>query len=69
MEQVGKKKLCKWHNLNENKIKRYRNLKVENYEEKIFYNNLYKIGYSKMVGTKNKDNKAIKKKIIEYFNN
>jgi N-acetylmuramoyl-L-alanine amidase len=53
-KQLAKKNLCIWHNLNEKKIKRYRNLKLKNYEERIFFKNLYNIGYSKIRVNKNK---------------
>ena len=46
--KLARKKLCKWHTLNENKIKIYRNLKLNTNDEKQFLNNLYKIGYSKI---------------------
>ena len=50
--KLARKKLCKWHTLNENKIKTYRNLKLNTNDEKQFLNNLYKIGYSKIFGTR-----------------
>ena len=53
-KKLAIKNLCKWHTLNEKKIKKYRNLKVENNEENKFLRNLYKIGYSKI----NKNNKV-----------
>ncbi len=55
--KLAKKKLCKWHDLRENKIKIYRNLKLDNYNEKKFFNNLYKIGYSKIFDAKYKSKK------------
>ena len=45
---LANKKLCIWHHLNENKIKRYRNTSIDNNQKRIFFNNLYKIGYSKI---------------------
>ena len=45
---LANKKLCIWHQLNENKIRRYRNKVIDINQEKIFFNNLYKIGYSKI---------------------
>ena len=54
---LAKKKLCKWHTLHENKIKIYRNLKLDISNEELFFNNLYKIGYSKIFGTKYKSKK------------
>ena len=50
--KLARKKLCKWHTLNENKIKIYRNLKLNTNDEKLFLNNLNKIGYSKIFSTR-----------------
>ena len=50
--RLARKKLCKWHTLDENKIKIYRNLKLNNNDEKLFLNNLSQIGYSKIFSTK-----------------
>tara|TARA_B100000945_G_scaffold295058_1_gene272246 strand:+ start:504 stop:1220 length:717 start_codon:yes stop_codon:yes gene_type:complete len=44
-KEFAKKKLCLWHSLNENKLKKFRNQKLTLKEEKRFINNLYKIGY------------------------
>ena len=57
-KKLAKKKLCKWHNLRESKIKIYRNLKLDTKNEKTFFNNLYKIGYSKIFGAKYKSKKV-----------
>ncbi|MDC2969968.1 N-acetylmuramoyl-L-alanine amidase [Candidatus Pelagibacter sp.] len=57
-DKLAKKKLCKWHTLNEDKIKIYRNLKINTNDEKLFLNNLYKIGYSKIFGIRNKIKKT-----------
>ena len=56
--------LCKWHNLNENRIHKYRNLKLNSFEKKKFFNNLCKIGYLKTRKNKNKNNliKAFQRK-------
>jgi Negative regulator of beta-lactamase expression len=51
-KKLARKKLCKWHTLNENKIKIYRNLKSNTNDEKLFLNNLNKIGYSKKFSTR-----------------
>ena len=56
-KKLAKLNLCKWHNLNEKKIKRFRNLKLTNFEEKLFYDNLYKIGYLRVFKTSNKNKK------------
>ena len=54
--------LCKWHKLNEKKIKQYRNLKVNNYEKKLFFKNLRYIGYLKLSNksSKNHENNLVK---------
>ena len=46
-KQLGKKNLCAWHNLNENKSIKFRKIKLNKFDEKTFFKNLYKIGYSK----------------------
>ena len=54
---LAKKKTSYFHNLNENKIKNYRNLKISQKDENIFLKNLYKIGYckiKKVISSKNK---------------
>ena len=51
-DKLAKKKLSKWHTLNVNQIKIYRNLKIDKNKEKMFLNNLYKIGYSKIFGAR-----------------
>tara|TARA_B100001121_G_scaffold307967_1_gene330750 strand:+ start:1610 stop:2248 length:639 start_codon:yes stop_codon:yes gene_type:complete len=59
-KKLGKKNLCKWHNLNEKKIKKFRNFKLLNFEKKFFFTNLAHIGYPKL--TRNHSN--IKKNYI-----
>ena len=49
--------MCKWHNLPVNKIKIYRNLKLDINNETTFFDNLYEIGYSKIFGAKYKSKK------------
>ena len=57
---LSEKKLCKWHNLNLDDIKKYRNINLSHREKKIFLNNLYKIGYSRNKSKSlNKSNKYI----------
>ncbi len=43
---LAKKKLCKWHNLNMNKIKNLRKICISEKDEKLFLKNLSIIGYS-----------------------
>jgi len=47
-KDLANKNLCIWHNLKENKLKIFRNQKINTREETIFYNNLYKFGYPKI---------------------
>ena len=51
---LAKKNLSIWHKLNEKKIKIFRNIKLEDNEIKNFFNNLHKIGYSKVNVNKKK---------------
>ena len=51
---LAKKNLSIWHKLNERKIKSFRNIDLKDYEIKKFFNNLHKIGYSKVNGNKKK---------------
>ena len=46
---LAKNKLCYWHSLNEKRIKIYRNKKITKKEEYIFFQNLYKFGYSRIL--------------------
>ena len=60
-KRLAIKNLSTWHNLNENKIRKYRNLKLEFFEEKMFFNNLHYIGYPRINSSKNnKKTKLIK---------
>ena len=45
--ELSKKNLCLWHNLKEKKLVKLRKLKLNSNEEKNFFKNLKKIGYSK----------------------
>ena len=49
---LAKKKLCIWHHLNENRVKKFRNILVTKHQKTIFFKNLYKIGYSKIIKKK-----------------
>ena len=44
-KNLSKYRLANWHNLNENKLKKFRLIKLSNKNEKKFLNNLNKIGY------------------------
>ena len=50
---LASKNLCKFHNLNEKKIKKFRNLRLKSDEEKYFFKNLNFIGYSVPSNSKN----------------
>ena len=57
---LSKKKIGIWHDLNHNKIKKERGLKISNSLKLKFISNLFKIGYSKNLKiNKNKYNKII----------
>ena len=47
---LAKKKLSYWHSLNQNRIIKFRKVKLSNKDEMIFLKNLYKIGYKKITG-------------------
>ncbi len=52
-KKLAKNKLVLWHNLNLNKIKKFRGVKLSSKIEKHkFFNNLYKIGYNNIKGLK-----------------
>ena len=53
-KKLAKKNLCKWHNLNEKKVKKLRNIKIKNEEVRKFYKNLHKFGYAKFDSSKEK---------------
>ena len=63
-KNLAKKNLSIWHSLNEDKIKKFRNLRLSNNEEKEFLKNLFKIGYPRISGSKYKNRK---KKLIKSF--
>ncbi len=46
-KELSKNKLCHWHNLNEKNIRKFRKQKITLKNERIFINNLHKIGYSR----------------------
>ena len=47
---LAKKRLCRWYDLDDYNIKKFRNINLSLKEKKIFLKNLYKIGYSKVKG-------------------
>jgi len=54
-QKLASNNLCEWHDLSINKMKKHRNLEVNFFERKIFFKNLYKIGYSKKSEIKRKN--------------
>ena len=57
MTKLANKNLCDWHNLSMKLTSKNRNLKINTYEEKIFFNNLYRIGYLTIDKDRYKNNK------------
>ena len=54
---LAKKKLGIWYNIDQKKIKKFRNKKLlTNIEKKMFLKNLYKIGYNNVKGMKSGQN-------------
>ena len=47
-KKLARLNLSNWHHLDEKKIKKFRNVKIDNIKEKVFYENLRKIGYLKI---------------------
>ena len=56
---LAKSRLANWHNLNENKLKKKRLIRLNSLEEKEFLRNLYKLGYNKIKSSKSNYNKRI----------
>jgi len=58
-KELAKVKLAHWHQLNEKELIKYRLKKINLFEEKKFFINLYKIGYTKIQSKSFKDNKRL----------
>ena len=58
-KDLSKVKLCKWHDLNEKKLKKTRLIKLTTNEEKKFLKNLSKIGYKELSSSNFKDEKKL----------
>ena len=56
---LSKKKIGFWHKLDQKRLFKNRDLKTDDLKEKLFYKNLFKIGYSKKI-PKNSNIKKIK---------
>ena len=50
---ISKKKIGYWHNVNEKKLLKSRNHIINKVDKNLFFQNLYKIGYSKNFNKKN----------------
>ncbi len=62
--ELAKKKLCLWHDLSDLKIKKFREIKLNFKEKKIFLKNLKNIGYTI---SKNLNNNVKNKFVIKAF--
>ena len=58
-EYLSKNKIGIWHTLNIQDLMKNRKLKINKIEENIFFNNLFKIGYSKEYPKDNSKNKYL----------
>ena len=58
-KEIAKVKLAHWHQLNEKELIKYRFKKINYLEEKKFFINLYKIGYTKIQSKSFNDNKRL----------
>ena len=48
-EYLSKNKIGLWHTLNKKELKKDRGFKINEVEKSVFFNNLFKIGYSKKI--------------------
>ena len=65
-EYLSKNKIGVWHTLNKQDLTKNRKLKISKIEESIFFNNLFKIGYSKK-NLKNKDKNKYSRELAKTF--
>ena len=65
-EYFAKKRIGIWHTLTNQELKRNRSIKIDEIEKKLFFDNLFKIGYSKK-GSKNLDKKKHMTKLVKAF--
>ncbi|MDB3888365.1 N-acetylmuramoyl-L-alanine amidase [Candidatus Pelagibacter sp.] len=67
-KNLAKLKLAKWHSLNERKLKKFRLIKLDTVEQKIFVKNLNSIGYRNVENVKlNFNNKILTKAFQRRF--
>ena len=59
-EYLSKNKIGIWHTLNKQDLIKNRKLKISRKEENFFFNNLFKIGYSKKTSSEISKNKYLK---------
>ena len=59
-EYLSKNKIGIWHTLNKQDLMKNRKLKISKIEENIFFNNLFKIGYSKEYPKDKDKNKCLR---------
>ena len=64
-QKLSKKKLCLWHNLDLNKIKKYRKEKLNTNEEKKYLKNLYDLGYTRVNKSNYNENKKVLTKAFQ----
>ena len=65
---LSKKKIGYWHNLNQDKLIKNRNLKTDKKERNLFLNNLSKIGYQKKISSSlNLNQKNFERIILKAF--
>ena len=65
-EYLSKNKIGIWHTLNKQDLIKNRKLKISKIEENIFFNNLFKIGYSKQY-LKDKDKNKYLRELTKNF--
>jgi len=65
-EYLSKNKIGIWHTLNKQDLMKNRKLKISKIEENIFFNNLFKIGYSKEY-SKDKDKNKYLRELTKNF--
>ena len=65
-EYLSKNKIGIWHTLNKQDLIKNRKLKISKIEENIFFNNLFKIGYSKKY-SKDKDKNKYLRELTKNF--
>jgi len=65
-EYLSKNKIGIWHTLNKQELIKNRKLKINKIEKDIFFNNLFKIGYSKKYTKDNNKDKYLKELVKSF---